>query len=131
MKPSDRFGGHFVLGHVEGIAKIQSIENKDRFWQFKFSAEPAIINQLVPKGSIAVDGISLTIAELDQKSFSVAIIPATWEKTTLSKLKIGDIVNIEIDIITKTIKKQLQQILPQQQGIQLKNSINWASEQNE
>jgi riboflavin synthase len=117
MKPSDRFGGHFVLGHVDGTAKIQSIENKGRFWQFKFSAEPSIINQLVPKGSVTMDGISLTIAELDEKSFSVAIIPQTWEKTILSKSKIGDSVNIEIDIITKTVKKQLQQLLPQQQGL--------------
>jgi riboflavin synthase len=72
---------------------------------------------MVVKGSIAVDGISLTISGIDQNSFSVALIPETLNKTTLCKVKIGDKVNIETDIIVKTIKKQLEKILPQSQPL--------------
>ncbi|MHC4124538.1 MAG: riboflavin synthase [Planctomycetota bacterium] len=117
MKPTDRFGGHFVLGHIDNTAKILSIENKGRFHLIKFTADAKILSQLIPKGSVALDGISLTIAELSEKSSTVAIIPKTWEKTNLSTLKAGDKVNIEIDIITKTIKKQMEQLLPKQEKL--------------
>lgn len=117
LKPQDRFGGHFVLGHIDNTAKILSIENKGQFHLIKLTANDEILGQLIPKGSVAIDGISLTIAELNQKSFTIAIIPKTWEKTNLSTLKTGDKVNIEIDIITKAVKKQLEQILPKQEKL--------------
>ena len=72
---------------------------------------------MVVKGSVAVDGISLTIANMDEDSFSVAVIPETLKGTTLGRAKIGDTVNIETDIIIKTIKKQLEKILPQKQPL--------------
>ena len=112
MGPSDRFGGHFVLGHVDGTATIKSIEKHSQFADITFKASSELLNQMVIKGSVAVDGISLTIAQIDNESFTVAIIPETLKHTTLGDAKLGDIVNIETDIIVKTVKTQLEKILP-------------------
>ena len=117
IKAADRFGGHFVQGHIDGTATIKAIDKRGRFADMKFAAEPGLLNAMVVKGSVAVDGISLTIAGIDQNSFTVALIPETLNKTTLSKVKIGDEVNIETDIIVKTIKTQLEKILPQRQSL--------------
>ncbi len=117
IKAADRFGGHFVQGHIDGTATIKAIDKRGQFADMKFAAEPGILNAMVVKGSVAVDGISLTIASIDQNSFTVALIPETLNKTTLSKVKISDEVNIETDIIVKTIKTQLEKILPQKQSL--------------
>jgi len=125
MKAADRFGGHFVLGHVDGTATIKTIERQGQFMvsgvepfaDIKFAANPQLLAQMVVKGSVAVDGISLTIANMNEDSFSVSIIPETLKKTTLGAAKIGDTVNIETDILVKTIKKQLEKILPQKQSL--------------
>ena len=111
MKATDRFGGHFVQGHIDGTATIKAIERKGDFADMKFAAAPELLDSMVVKGSVAVDGISLTVAGMDKDSFTVAIIPQTLKKTTLGSAKIGDLVNIETDIIVKTIKKQLESIL--------------------
>jgi riboflavin synthase len=111
MKPADRFGGHFVLGHVDGAARIAAIERTGEFADIEFAADPELLSQMVVKGSVAVDGISLTIAAMDSTGFRIAIIPQTLKKTTLGVAKIGDLVNIETDIIVKTIKKQLESVL--------------------
>ena len=112
MKATDRFGGHIVQGHIDGVATIKAIDRQGQFANIKFAADSELLGQMVVKGSVAVDGISLTVADMDQTSFSAAIIPETLEKTTLGKAKIGDVVNIETDIIAKIIKKQLDKILP-------------------
>jgi riboflavin synthase len=125
MKAADRFGGHFVLGHIDGVATIKAISRQGQsmvsgvepFADMKFAANPKLLAQMVVKGSVAVDGISLTIANMDEDSFSVAVIPETLKGTTLGGAKIGDTVNIETDIIIKTIKKQLEKILPQKQSL--------------
>jgi len=117
IKASDRFGGHFIQGHIDGKAAIKVIHKRGQFADMKFAAEPGLLNAMVVKGSVAVDGISLTIAGIDQNSFTVALIPETLNKTTLSKVKIGDEANSEPDIIVKTIKKQLEKILPQRQSL--------------
>ncbi len=117
LKAADRFGGHFVLGHVDGVATIKAIERKGSFADMKFAANPELLAQIVVKGSVAVDGISLTIADMNEDNFSVSIIPETLKKTTLGAAKIGDVVNIETDIIIKTIKKQFEKILPQKQSL--------------
>jgi riboflavin synthase len=117
LKPSDRFGGHFVLGHVDGTAKIQEIGRHSGFVDMKFAVGSDLLDVMVAKGSVAVDGVSLTIASLDANGFSVAIIPETLRRTTLAKADIGDLVNIEADIIIKTVKKQLERILPKQQPL--------------
>jgi riboflavin synthase len=111
MKATDRFGGHFVQGHIDGTATIKAIERNGEFANMKFAAAPELLDSMVVKGSVAVDGISLTVAGMDKDSFTVAIIPQTLKKTTLGSAKIGDLVNIETDIIVKTIKKQLESIL--------------------
>jgi len=111
MKPTDRFGGHFVQGHIDGTATIKAVNRQGEFADIKFAAGPELLSQMVVKGSVAVDGISLTVAGMDKESFTVAIIPQTLKKTTLGRLKNGDLVNIETDIIVKTIKKQLESIL--------------------
>jgi riboflavin synthase len=120
MRAGDRFGGHFVAGHIDGTATIKGIEKLGQFANMEFTASPELLSQMVAKGSVAVDGISLTIAGMDEDSFSVALIPQTLKKTTLGEAKIGDCVNIEADIIVKTIKKQLESALgglPQKQPL--------------
>jgi len=117
MKATDRLGGHLVTGHIDGVATIKQIDRRVDFADMKFSAEPELLDQMVVKGSVAVDGISLTIADMNEKSFGVALIPQTLKRTTLGTAKIGDMVNIEIDVIVKTIKKQLEKILPKNQTL--------------
>jgi len=112
MKANGRFEGHFVLGHIDGTAIIQAIEKQGEFVNIKFSAGSELLGMMVLKGSVSVDGISLTLANIDKEGFSVALIPQTLKKTTLSNAKIGDCVNIETDIIIKAVKKQLDEILP-------------------
>jgi riboflavin synthase len=108
MKAGERFGGHFVLGHIDGVATIKAIERRERFAEMKFVVSPELLGQMVAKGSVAVDGISLTIAEMDENTFSVALIPQTLEKTTLGRAKAGDVANIETDIIIKAVNKRLK-----------------------
>jgi len=117
IKPTDRFGGHFVLGHVDGTATIEALDKRSEFTNITFSAEPELLKAMVVKGSVAVDGVSLTIASLDANGFSVAIIPETLKRTTLYKANIGDSVNIEVDIIVKSVKRQLDEILPKKQPL--------------
>jgi len=112
LKLSDRLGGHIITGHIDGTAKIKAIEKTGQFANIKFTTEPELLDQMLPKGSVAIDGISLTIANMDESGFTVAIIPQTLRKTTLAGAKIGDMVNIETDIIVKIIKKQLDKTLP-------------------
>ncbi len=117
MKAGDRFGGHFVQGHIDGIATIKAVKNKGQFCDISFSLPPDLLSSIVPKGSIAVDGISLTIKSIAQDGFEVAIIPQTLKNTTLGNAKAGDKVNIETDIIVKTIARQLRNLLPKDQGL--------------
>lgn len=123
MKPSDRFGGHFVLGHIDGTATIKKVDKHGDFADITFSAEPELLDRMVVKGSVAIDGISLTITAIDDNSFSVALIPETLKKTMLGKAKIGDCVNIETDIIIKTVKKQLDKILPKEQKLTMEKLL--------
>jgi riboflavin synthase len=117
MKAADRFGGHFVQGHIDGTATIAAITRHGEFADIRFAAETELLDAMVAKGSVAVDGISLTIANIDQNGFTIAIIPETLRRTTLGKASIGDCVNIETDIIVKTIKRQLENILPKKEPL--------------
>jgi riboflavin synthase len=110
MRAGGRFGGHFVQGHIDGKAKIDKIENTGQFWNVSFQAEREIMQDIIKKGSVAVDGISFTAADVDENGFTVAIIPETWNKTNLQFAKAGQNVNIETDIIVKTVRKQLENI---------------------
>ncbi len=117
LKADGRFGGHFVLGHVDGTARLTAIDKQGQYANLTFIPEPELLDQIIPKGSIAIDGISLTIANLHKDGFSVAVIPETLSRTTLGSVKIGDIVNIETDVIVKTVAKQLARILPISKGL--------------
>jgi riboflavin synthase len=110
LRADDRLGGHFVLGHVDGIATIKQIERKGDFATFTFTAPKNLLDLMLPKGSVAVDGVSLTIAEMNDEGFMVVLIPQTLKETTLGAAKIGQKVNVENDIITKTVKKHLENI---------------------
>ena len=112
MKATDRFGGHFVQGHIDGVATIEAIDKHGEFADVRFAAGAKLLDAMVAKGSVAVDGVSLTIANIDQNGFRIAIIPETLRRTTLGRARAGDCVNIETDIIVKTIKRQLENILP-------------------
>ena len=112
LKAGGRFGGHIVQGHVDGIAKIKAIQKKGNFADISFAAGTELLDEILPKAAVAVDGISLTVADIGKDFFSVAVIPVTLAKTTLGQAKVGDEVNIETDIIGKMVKKQLRKILP-------------------
>ena len=105
LRLSDRLGGHLVSGHIDGTGKISRIWEDDNAVWFKISADKNILRYIVEKGSVAMDGISLTVATVDQHSFSVSIIPQTREVTTLAERKTGDLLNIECDLIAKYVEK--------------------------
>lgn len=108
MPASGRFGGHIVSGHVDGIGHITRIRRDDTAVWYTIHAEPSILRYVVEKGSITIDGISLTVAEVDQESFSVSAIPHTVGKTSLHDRRKGDPVNLETDIIGKYVEKLLK-----------------------
>lgn len=113
----DRLGGHFVQGHVDGIGTVLSVHKHGEFWDFTFSLEQALAAQLVPKGSVAVDGISLTVAELGERQFSVAVIPETARQTTLSQKRSGDRVNLETDMLVKAVRRTCESLFEQNQPL--------------
>ena len=103
--PADgRFDGHFVQGHVDGVGEVTEIEQLGDDWTFGFSLPAEMGRYVVEKGSISIDGISLTVANLDADSFTVAIIPATYELTTLSEKSVGDPVHLEVDVVAKYVE---------------------------
>ncbi len=103
MRADTRFGGHFVLGHVDGAGVIEQVQQQGEFSLWTFRAPDEVARYLVPKGSVAIDGISLTVVEPRGDRFQVAIIPATIEKTKLGSKRRGDAVNMEADMIGKHI----------------------------
>ncbi len=107
LRLSDRLGGHIVSGHVDTVATVASREEKGDFIFFSFDLDPSYDRYIIEKGSIAIDGISLTVNECRPGQFSVAIIPHTAQMTTLSFRKAGDKVNIELDVLGKYIEKLL------------------------
>ncbi len=107
MRSGGRFGGHMVSGHIDGSGRIKGISQEDNAVWLTVSAEETLLRYIVEKGSIAIDGVSLTVASVDQTGFRVSVIPHTGRETTLLKLKIGDAVNLECDIIGKYVEKLL------------------------
>lgn len=107
MPCDGRFGGHIVSGHIDGIGKISEIQNEANAIWFYISAPGEILNLIVPKGSVVLDGISLTVAKIDSTQFAVSVIPHTQSQTNLLFKKSGDTMNIENDIIGKYVQKFL------------------------
>jgi riboflavin synthase len=100
-----RLGGHFVTGHIDGLGRIIRWERAGQDWLLEVSAPPELMRYVVLKGSIAIDGISLTVAAEGKKKFRVWIIPHTYELTTLRELSVGDAVNLETDILGRYVEK--------------------------
>ncbi len=109
-----RLGGHLVQGHVDDTGHITALEWKGEALLFRFEAPPEIMRYTVPKGYIAVDGISLTITEKDSRSFQVSVVEYTRQNTNLGSRKVGDVVNLEVDIIAKYVTQFTQ---PQTGGL--------------
>lgn len=107
-----RFGGHFVQGHIDGTGHLTSVREEGEAHWLTIAFPPALAPLLVPKGSIAVDGISLTVATLEDTTFSVMIIPHTWAHTNLRTLVPGDAVNLECDMIGKYVARALAVLTP-------------------
>ncbi|MEG0857215.1 MAG: riboflavin synthase [Terrisporobacter sp.] len=105
MSANRRFGGHIVSGHIDGVGEITKIQKDDNAIWYTVKAEDNLMKYIVEKGSIAIDGISLTVARVDNIQFSVSIIPHTAQETILSHRQIGDNVNLENDIIGKYVEK--------------------------
>lgn len=107
MLNNGRFDGHIVQGHVDQTAVVRSIKEEGGSWLFEFEYDPGAGNVTVEKGSIAVNGVSLTCFNSREDSFTVAIIPYTYEHTNFGRLRVGDTVNLEFDIIGKYVKRLL------------------------
>jgi riboflavin synthase len=105
LRASDRLGGHVVQGHVDGVGVVSETRDDGFSRVVTIDAPPELLRYVVAKGSIAVDGVSLTVAELDDRSFSVALIPETLERTTLGAATPGRPVNLEVDVLAKYVEK--------------------------
>ncbi len=116
-----RLEGHLVSGHVDGIGVISEYKADDIAWRYRVNCTPAVLRYVVAKGSIAIDGISLTVVDVNDKSFSVSIIPHTAKVTTLGKKRPGDEVNLETDLLARYVEKLLsaKPAAPQASGLTL------------
>ena len=114
MPADGRFGGHIVAGHVDGVGKLVQIKRDDTAVWYTVQAAPAILRYIVEKGSIAIDGISLTVAQVQSDQFSISAIPHTVRMTVLNERRVGDLVNLETDIIGKYVEKLLYPAVPSQ-----------------
>ena len=107
MAANGRFGGHIVSGHIDGTGAIKRIQKDDNAVRYEIGADRTILKYIVEKGSVTIDGISLTVTEVSEKSFSVSVIPHTISVTILGEKSVGSIVNLENDIIGKYVEKLL------------------------
>lgn len=107
MPADGRFGGHIVQGHVDGVGRVAAINAHAEFADYSFDVPASFASQMVEKGSVAVDGVSLTLVKVDPTRFQVMLIPHTLAVTTLGRRKVGDEVNIETDVLAKYVAKML------------------------
>lgn len=105
LRAGDRLGGHFVQGHVDAVGTIDRVTQDGFSRRVRVSADPELLRYVVAKGSITVNGVSLTVAELDEASFTVALIPETLERTTLGGAAPGSRVNLEVDVLAKYVER--------------------------
>ncbi|MEX1276620.1 MAG: riboflavin synthase [Bacteroidota bacterium] len=108
LLPGERLGGHFVLGHIDGVGVVTKIQAKASSWMFWFKIPQRFARYLIPVGSIAVNGVSLTVARLQGREFAVSIIPHTMDVTTFRYMKVGDKANIEFDVLGKYVERLLK-----------------------
>jgi len=105
LRASDRLGGHIVQGHVDGVATVRAIRPEGFARVLELECEPRLLRYLVLKGSVALDGVSLTVSGLDERGFAVSLIPETLARTNLSQLAQGAAVNVEVDILAKHVER--------------------------
>lgn len=108
LLPTDRLGGHLVAGHIDGTGTVTSLSEGERWRELQISAPPSLMPQIARKGSIAIDGVSLTVTAVGADYFRVAIIPVTRDNTTLGTLSVGSLVNLETDQIAKYVERLLE-----------------------
>lgn len=108
MRPVDRLGGHMVSGHVDGVGRVAAIEPDARAQRWRFEASPDVLRYVAKKGSICVDGVSLTVNEVDDTGFEVALIPHTVQHTRFAHTGVGDPVNLEVDLVARYVERLLQ-----------------------
>jgi riboflavin synthase len=108
LKAEDRLGGHFVLGHVDAVGRVAAVRDQGGSHWLDIEHPEGLAPLLIPKGSVAVDGVSLTVAALDDHTFGVQLIPYTWEHTGLKYLTIGGPVNLEADVLGKYVARLLE-----------------------
>ena len=108
MRAESRIGGHFVQGHVDATGSIEELRRDGDCWWVTVKFPPSLAPQIVRKGSIAVDGVSLTVAGVDDRRFDVQVIPFTWEHTSLRFLKVNDLVNLECDMLGKYVLRAME-----------------------
>ena len=107
MRPTDRLGGHLVSGHVDGLGRVLSVHEDARAQRWRFAAPAALLRYIARKGSICVDGVSLTVNEVDDAGFEVALIPHTVANTAFAATAVGDAVNLEIDLVARYVERLL------------------------
>jgi riboflavin synthase len=112
LRASDRLGGHVVQGHVDGLGSVESVSEEGFARVVRIAAPSELLRYVVEKGSIAVDGVSLTVAEVDADGFSVSLIPETLERTTLGAAVPGRSVNLEVDVLAKYVEKLVTRSVP-------------------
>lgn len=112
MRPSDRLGGHMVSGHVDGVGAVLSIHDDARAQRWRFKAPAPLMRYIAKKGSICVDGVSLTVNEVDAEGFEVALIPHTVHNTAFAQTGIGDAINLEIDLVARYVERLLGERQP-------------------
>jgi riboflavin synthase len=108
LRADSRLGGHFVQGHVDAMGRVDGLREDGDSWWVAISFPSGVAHYIIPKGSIAVDGISLTVARLDAGTFDIQVIPYTWTHTNLSARKVGDRVNLECDMVGKYVIRSLE-----------------------
>ena len=108
LRASDRLGGHVVQGHVDGLGQVVGVAEDGFARRIRIEAPPELLRYVIEKGSIAVDGVSLTVAECDSRSFTVSLIPETLQRTNLGHAGSGDRVNLEVDVLAKYVEKLIR-----------------------
>ena len=108
LRASDRLGGHMVSGHVDGIGQVAHVRNDGRSQRWRFSAAPELLRFIASKGSVAIDGVSLTVNAVDDSGFEVNLVPHTIEHTAFAQTAVGAAVNIEVDVVARYVERLLQ-----------------------
>lgn len=123
LRPTDRLGGHFVQGHVDGVARLVSFENQSSGKLLRVELPNALLPYVIPQGSIALEGVSLTVARIEGNHFGIALIPHTLASTTLGEAREGDMLNVETDLLGKYIARLMQ--FQKESGLSESKLVSW------